>query len=208
MPTKTISALEAIRTFYITEELLPAVIKKKDLSPKQLEKELQKIIRAAQKIPKKILISYHMDHYNLRYYNYLNATWELSEVLFEDCGVWPGMSGLPLEATYGSPLDVAQYVAKFLTDKNRLTWKTHRALYIEQLSQYAEIIAKYIPMIVLDGGVIRNTNVAILKDTKKFRRFTYDIDDGNNRAVALVLLGIKSTNALVGKRIHKSELFG
>lgn len=95
MKTKKISTLEAIRVFYIAQELLPKVFIGKRLTQKIVETRLKKMIVAAKKIPKEELVNYHMDYWNIRYYNYLNAHLELREVDLKDCGVWPGMSSLP-----------------------------------------------------------------------------------------------------------------
>lgn len=207
MKAKKISTLEAIRVFYIAQELLPEVFVGKRITQKIVENRLKKMIIAAKKIPKEELINYHMDYWNIRYFNYLNAHWELKEVALDECGVWPGMSSLPEEATYGSVVETAKYVRYYIHNKDKLSWDNHRVLYIERVMEYADVISRFVPVVLFEGGVIRNNHNDKTIHKDKLKKLRYDIDDGNNRSVALALLGKKRVLALVGTRIHKSDLF-
>jgi|GEM_PF-3498562 len=205
MNQNTLSTLDVIRTFYINEELLPKVFSKKS-SPEIFEKELILLCEKAQSLTKKKLLSYHMDNWGMRYYHYLNAQWELREVSLDECGVWPKMSSLPSKMTYGSALDTAKEVRELLDNRKNLTWKNHRVLYIEKLLPFAEILTKHLPLILLEGGTLRTIEISELKDKQYFRSFPYDIDDGNNRAVALSLLGHTRVQAFVGTPLYKNPL--
>ncbi len=114
--------------------------------------------------------------------------------------------GLPDKATQGSVLDLVEYIKPYLKDKNKLSLKTSRILYLEELTKYIEEITKQLPIIVLEDGVIRQNKLRKESQRKNYKKCKYDIDDGNHRAVAYALLGKKKITALVGKRIYKNSL--
>lgn len=207
MKSTKVSPLEVIRTFYIGNELLGKVFKSSGKSKKlKIKASLKKIIEKAKKLSRKKLLNYHLDNYHPRYDNYLNSSWELKEIDLQDCGVWPEMGELPEEATTGCLMDTVEYIKPYLKDKNKLTLKTSRILYIEEMMKYAEEISKDIPIIVLEDNVIRYNKLRKASKRKLYKKCKYDIDDGNHRAIALALLGKNKIKALVGKRIHKSDL--
>lgn len=101
-----------------------------------------------------------MDHYCLRYSFYMNAEWSIQNISLDDCGVWPGMSKLPIEITSGSAKETADHIKDILNNKQRkLSWKNYRALYIEHIKKYTEVIARHVSIIVLEGGVIRKKRI-------------------------------------------------
>ena len=202
---KTISPLDTIRTFYIANDLLKKVIRSKKLTEAQLERELKRVTREANRLSDKKLLTYHLDNYHPRYDNYLNSKWELKTIRLDQCGVWPRMGGLPDVATRGSAVDTAAYVEKRLKAKH-LTNRDLRAKYIAKMVPFAELITEHVPLIVVEDGVIRHNKLIPLAQRKRYEHCKYDIDDGNHRAVALALLGKKTVKALVGKRIYKSPL--
>ena len=202
---KTTSPLDAIRTFYIANDLLKKVTKSKRLNKTQLIQELKRVTREANRMSDKKLLNYHLDNYHPRYDNYVNSEWELKTIRLDQCGVWPRMGGLPDAATRGSVVDTAAYVEKKLKGK-RLTKKDMRAKYIEKMTPFAELITEHVPLIVIEDGVIRHNKLIPISQSKKYEHCKYDIDDGNHRAVALALLGKTEVKALVGKRIYKSPL--
>lgn len=207
MKSKNVTALEPIKAFYIGNELLGEVFK---ISEKHLRKKLgssiKKIVAKANKLSQKDLLTYHLDNYHPRYDNYLNSTWQLKEIELKDCGVWPRMGGLPDVSTRGSALDTAKFITPYLEDKNKLSLETSRILYVEKMMRYAEEITKHIPIIVMEGGVIRHNKLIKLSEKKRYKKCKYDIDDGNHRALAYGLLGKKKILALVGKRVSKNNL--
>jgi len=205
---KKVTSLDAIRTFYANEELLSKAIggSKKPLTKKTLETKLKSIIRTSKKLSKNFLLKYHLDNWHPRYDNYLNSEWELKEIKLEDCGAWPNMSGLPSKFTKGNIIETAVEVKSLLKDKNKLSWSTAKVLYIEELVPFAETITKYLPLVVMEGSVIRNNKLNKRETNRAHSKTLYDIDDGNHRAVAIALSGKKKVLALVGKRIYKSPL--
>lgn len=207
MKKKKVTALEVIRIYYIGEELLGEVFKISGSQKKKKVKALlKKILNKSKKLSKKELLDYHMDGYHLRFDNYLNSKWELKEINLKDCGVWPRMGGLPEEATTGTILDTVEFVKPYLEDKSKLTFKTARILYVEEMMKYVEDIIKEIPIIVMEEGVIRHNKLRNVSRMKKYKKCKYDIEDGNHRALALAMLGNKKIKALVGKRTCKSDL--
>ncbi len=207
MQPNKVSALAVIRAFYVANELMGDVFGGfPEPTKKKIESRLKKIIKQSEKLSKKNLLTYHLDNYHPRYDNYLNSKWELREITLEECGVWPRMGGLPDKATKDSVMDTAKYVQECIKDRKKLTWKTRRVLYIEEMKKYADIITKSVPIIVLEDGVIRNMKLLTAIERKMYKKCKYDIDDGNHRAVALALLGKKKIKAFVGKRICKSSL--
>ncbi len=207
MENKKVTALDAIRAFYIGNELLGDVFKavEKDRSI-NIETEIKKVVTKANKISKEKLLRYHLDNWHPRYDNYFNSSWELKEVELKDCGVWPKMGGLPIEATTGCVLDTVTFIKPYLEDKNKLTLKTSRILYIEEMMKYAELITKHIPIVVMEDGVIRHHKLIKSSEKKLYSKCKYDIDDGNHRAIAYGLLGKDKILALAGRRIYKSKL--
>ncbi len=142
----------------------------------------------------------------MRFDNILNSSWELKDINISDCGVWPKMGNLPPQATYGNAEDTAQYVKYLLDNKNLITLETARVLYIENLTKYAPIIAKHLPIIVFEGDIIRHNKIRRPIHLENYQKCKYDINDGNHRCVALSLLGYKTITALVGKRKFKNDL--
>ena len=103
-------------------------------------------------------------------------------------------------------VDTVEKIKPLLEDKNKLSITTGRLLYIEELMKYVEEIINYIPIIVMEGHVIRHNRLRPILQQKKYKKTRYDIDDGNHRATALGLLGKKKVLALVGKRIYKNNI--
>lgn len=207
MKSKKVTSLEAIRAFYIGNELLDEVFKIPEKHrKKKLSSAIRKIVSKSKKLSHKKLLTYHLGDYHPRYDNYMNSTWELKEVSLKDCGVWPRMGGLPDTATRGSVIDTVEYIKPYLEDKNKLSLKTSRILYVEEMMKYAEEITKHVPIVVLEGGLIRHHKLLKASDRKKYKKCKYDIDDGNHRALAYGMLGKKKIKALVGKRTCKNSL--
>ena len=207
MKPKNVSPIEVIRTLYISDKLLSKVFKASGKG-KQLKVKiaLELITQKANQMSRKKLLKYHLENWGPRYDNYINSVWELKEIELKNCGVWPRMGKLPDKATVGTLMDTVEYIRPLLEDKRKLTLKTSRVLYIEELMGYAEEISKYIPIIVMQDHVIRHNKLRRASVMKLYKKTKYDIEDGNHRAVALALLGKKKVKALVGKKIYKSSL--
>ncbi len=199
------SSLDVIRAYYMTEALKKELTTL-NLTKAALTKKLEKVKKQADKLTPKQLFNDPLDNYHARYDNYVNSSWELKTISLADCGVWPAMGGLPKEMTYGSVTDTAQQLLPYLEDKTKLTVEVAKVLYIERLKEYAELITEYIPLVVMEGGVIRHMKLYKDESQKKFKKTKYDIDDGNHRAIAYALLGKKEIVALVGTRNYKNDL--
>lgn len=207
---KDIQNIEIFRTFYISEVLLKGLSERMTLNEKVFEDKLLDLIRKAKKITDKTLIEYVAFFCPkpdaLRYDNYMNTKWKLKEIPLMNCGAWPAVGELPYEVTYGNILDTAAYVDRYLKNKNLLTWKTSKILYMERMLPYIKVLSTHLPIIVLEGNVIRNNKLWEEDVLKKSKLCKYDIDDGNHRAIALALTGAKTIKAYVGKRIYKNDL--
>ncbi len=204
MKLQKTTPIEVVRIFYLNNELLKEVFKTPN--KEKLNKNIKKIINKAKKLSKIDLINYHLDNWHPRYDNYFNSKWEIKEILIKDCGAWPKTGGLSYEATKDSVLETANFIKPYLKDKNKLSLRTSRFLYIEEMMKYVEEINKYIPIIVLEDGVIRNNKFDKTLINKNYKKCKYDIDDGNHRAIAYALLGKKKIKAFVGKRIYKCDI--
>jgi hypothetical protein len=147
-------------------------------------------------------------HHNSRprYDTKYNSTWALKRIPLSECGVWPKMGGLPPAATYGTVLDTAKYIRPYLTSKKRMVAKMKKAVYIQKLGAFAELITEYVPIVVFEGSIIRHHKLSSAASRKPYKHCKYDIDDGSHRAVALALQGKTQILALVGKRTIKSDL--
>lgn len=207
------SPLDAVKAYYIAHELLGEIFNPKHKTSrlsikdkKVVVKKIKKVIAKADKLSLDELLKYNLDGDHHRYDNYYNSTWELKEVLLEDCGSWPQFGGLPHEITKGSISDTVDKIRPLLEDKNKLSIATGRLLYIEELMKYVEDIIDFIPIIVMEDGVIRHNKLRPVAQRRKYKKCKYDIDDGNHRATALGLLGKKKVLALVGKRIYKNKI--
>ncbi|MEX0935219.1 MAG: hypothetical protein WDZ70_02755 [Candidatus Paceibacterota bacterium] len=209
MNKSNITVLDVIKAFYIGDELLQDIFDvDQKYTKKEIEAELGGMIKKVDDISQRKLLGYHLDNCLIRFDNYYNSTWEKKEIPLSDCGVWPQMGELPAEATHGSVIDTADYIRPYLKDKNKLTLKMSRVLYIEEMMKYAEIILKYIPIIVIEDGVIRQNKITSQTEVerKRYKKCKYDIDDGNHRALAYALLGKETIPAYVGKRVFKNEI--
>lgn len=200
-----ITALDAVRAFYIAEKLLRNIILSAKKDEKKLKRELEKAVKKVSKMPlEKLVVPGVM--WGPRFDNYFNSEWRLELIPLAECGVWPRMGGLPDAATTGTVVDTAEYIRPYLSGKKRMNPKMKRALYIEKLGNVAEIITEHVPIVVLEDSVIRHTKLRPEKERKAYQQCAYDIDDGNHRAVSLALAGKTHVIALVGKRLYKSGL--
>ena len=204
--SKTVSTLDALRAFYIAEKLMRDIIHSSKKDEKKLRRKLAQAIKKVEKMPQKKLLTYATDQWGPRFDNYLNSRWALKKVPLDECGVWPRMGKLPDAATSGTAVDTAEYLRPYLAGKKKMTPRMKRVLYIEKLRRFAEIITEYVPIIAFEGGLIRHNKLQKESQRKLYKRCKYDIDDGNHRAVSLALHGKKEILALVGTRIHKSDL--
>ncbi len=198
--------LEVIRNFYMAEVLLKKINTSEFVSRVVLEKHLKEIRLKAGKMNTKDLLEYNFKNWSQRYDNFMNSDWELKEVNIEDCGVWPKMGNLPDKFTHGSVIDTSIAIKDLLENRSKIKFNTSRVLYIEEMMENASLISKYIPPILMEGGVIRNNKLRSNYDKKLYKKCKYDVDDGNHRIVALALSGEKTILAWVGKRIYKNKL--
>lgn len=204
-----VSPIKVVRNYYVSDVLMKqAQLVEKNLNNKDFEKILSKIVKESEKIDDIDLINYFSKNMNgPRFDNYFNSSWVLKEISLSDCGVWPKAGDLPEEATYGNVLDTVNYIMPYLKDKSILNYKMSRVLYIENMLTTVDIIAKYLPIIVLEDQVIRNHKWKHQK-INKYAKCKYDIEDGSHRAIALSIKGTKNVFAYVGKKIYKSpELY-
>jgi hypothetical protein len=199
------TTLDAIRAEYTAEMLLRRTIESAHGDEKKLRKALEKVVAKVQAMPLQKMITPHLN-YGPRYDNYFNSTWALKRIPLSECGVWPKMGGLPPAATYGTVLDTAKYIRPYLTSKKRMVAKMKKAVYIQKLGAFAELITEYVPIVVFEGSIIRHHKLSSAASRKPYKHCKYDIDDGSHRAVALALQGKTQILALVGKRTIKSDL--
>lgn len=200
------STLDALQAFYIADELLADVIKSAKKDGQRLRRGLELAVKKVKKMPTKKLLVYAAKQWGPRYDNYLNSRWEYRRVPLAECGVWPRMGGLPDAATRGSVMDTAAYLRRHLASKKKAGPQLTRALRLEKLEQFSEIITEYVPIVVFEGGVIRHNKLATAAQRKRYMRCRYDIDDGNHRAVLAALHDETEVPALVGTRIIKNDL--
>ncbi len=200
------NTLEVIKAFYMAEVLLKEINVDDKKNSEVLEKQLIEISRKAGKLSTKKILNYFFDAWSQRYDNYMNSEWELKEIDMDECGVWPKMGNLPEYFTYGNVADTAGHVKELLENRDKITYKTSRVLYIDELVNTSELIFKYIPPIVVEGGLIRNNKLRDSKNKENYKKCKYDIDDGNHRILARYLSGEKTVLAWVGKRIYKNNL--
>lgn len=200
------TSLDVIKTFYIADELLPTVFKKKyPYSEKSLRKTLERLIKKADKIPKNFFLRFQFSGHNSRYDHYFNSKWTTKTILLKDIGLWPRAGWFSDKVTKGNVLEATHHIEKILLGKKN-TKEYKRALYIKNMTQYVAIINEYVPIIVLEDHVIRH-ELLISKDQRKmYKKCTYDVDDGNHRAIALALSGETKVKAFVGKRVYKNPL--
>lgn len=202
----SVSSLDPIRAYFMAEALKQEVATLKVNTRAALKKKLAKVNRQAAKLTPRQLFNQPLDHHHGRYDNYVNSSWRLMTIPLADCGVWPAFGGLPLKLTFGTVVDTATELSKHRAGRKKLSVEVAKALYIYRLMDYADLIAEFIPIIVMEGGVIRHMKLYEDDNQKKFKRTKYDIDDGNHRAIAHVLQGKKEIVALVGKRMFKNPM--
>lgn len=204
MKVKQYTVLDVIRAYTMTE-LLQKELLSLDMPLTVMRKKLEKIKKVVESMSDDMILKNPLGGWHYRFDHYFNSDWELKTISLADCGSWPEMGGFPKEFTYGSVLDNAEKIAPFLEDKTKLTVETARVLYLERLMKYAELMSEYIPIVVVEGGLIRQMKIAKEEEKKHYKKCKYDIEDGNHRALALALLGKKEVTVLVGKRVSKSS---
>lgn len=209
---KKITSLDVMKYFYIGHELLKNEMydpeayhtRVKKYSQKQFKNKLKKVIGKSKKITKKDLMTFDYG-WQYRVGHYLNFKWEYKEIELSRCGVWPCMGGLKEEYTTGNLIDTKDMIKKILDNKEHISFNDRRALYIEELTYNVEELVDKLPIIVYKDHIIRENKYSFW-DPKKYKKCTYDIDDGNHRALAYALLGKKKIKAYVGTPKIKSEL--
>ena len=125
--------------------------------------------------------------------------WELGVIPFADCAVYPHFGGFPREWSYGNILDTAKCVADASQDSKQYDLKIQDKLYkLLQLSGMYATACKFLPPIVVEGGIIRADR------EYPYKVYSWDIDDGNHRFIAAALQGETHGVAFLGHRTDKT----
>lgn len=200
--TQVVTVLDFIKG-YVMSEMLKKELTSMHMSPASFRKKVQKVHKDVNLLSEKKLLMHPLDNWHQRFDHYFNSTWELKKINLSDCGHWPKMGGLPEEYMYGDVSDTTKIVSSVLKNK-KLSLENARVLYTERLMKYAEILNEFMPLVLVEGGLIRQMKLIDEKEKVKYKKCKYDIEDGNHRALALALLGRKEVFAFVGKRTTKN----
>ncbi len=138
---------------------------------------------------------------------YESMEWHKCNVALKEMGSWPKMSGLPIEFTTSNIPETAKTIDQFnIKHINIPKDKLEKILNFIKKSgsiiEHLEFIEPNFPLILFPGGEIREkdyNNWARENNQPLCKIFKYDIDDGNNRAVAYSSSGFKDAPAFFGE---------
>lgn len=200
MYENNVSPLDVIRVYHTVESLKKQDLY--DLTTYRVIKKIEKAIRKAEKLGEKDLLNNKLDGYAPRYDNYFNSHWQLLEIPLSECGCWPDIGGLKGFSNSLLP-ETAEKIQKVLENPASIKYKYRKVLYIKELTNVSSILNRYFPIIVMTDGVIRANRFNKTRNDV-YSPATYDIEDGNHRAISHWLNGNKTITAFVGTRIYKS----
>jgi len=151
-----------------------------------------------------------------RVWRFKNTAWTVRTIHIKNIGVWPSFGGTDNFTTSGNLPDTARKIKMILhgkvsewpsTVKPHIPDKIIHSIY--SIRHYADIIYRLFPIVLTEKG--KATRRA--RENKKARErygfdysiTKYDIEDGDHRAVAFALMGIKKIKCFVGVGLNSDR---
>jgi hypothetical protein len=135
--------------------------------------------------------------------------WTVETIDIKDLGVWPCFGGIDHFTTCGNLPCTIKRIIELIKNNGKAKWPVKPILPDKALARFileekhADLIYKYYPIIVTaKGPKTRRVNVDRQVRNKfgfGYKITPYDIEDGNHRATALALFGLKKLKCFVGR---------
>lgn len=182
-------------------------VKKFKLDRKLLIKAFMKEHRKVSKYSIKKLDRFIVDDNRLKRFN--ACKWTIETINAKDLGVWPSFGGIDPFTTCGNLLDTKDKIIDLIKNTHKFKWPIKSNLPDKSLSRlvleekHADLIFRFYPIIVTAKGP-NTRRVNADRTTRKqlgfgYKITPYDIEDGNHRATAFALFGIKKIKCFVGR---------
>ncbi len=182
-------------------------IKKFKLKRELLIKSYMKEYKKVSKYSIKKLDSLIVDNNRLKRFN--ACKWSIETINVKDLGVWPSLGGIDQFTTCGNLLDTKEKIIDLIKNTHKFTWPIKHILPYKSLSRFileekhADLIFRFYPIIVTAKGPnTRRVNADRITRKKLglgYKITPYDIEDGNHRATAFALFGIRKIKCFVGR---------
>jgi hypothetical protein len=125
---------------------------------------------------------------------FADSNWEIATLKLENLAVWPGMGGLPLAATHGSPVETARYIR----DNGVPDSASRMRMFVDAARSDAsgvEGICRALPLIAMEHSRLFKSHS---------HRLPWGLDDGSHRAVILALISrCTDVDVLIGTQRRK-----
>lgn len=141
--------------------------------------------------------------------------WNVERIDANDLGVWPSFGGIDHFTTSGNLLDTKAKIEDLLNNTHQFTWPIKPNLPQKSIirfileKKHADLIYRFYPIIV----TARGPNTRRVKANMRYQKFgfnykiaPFDIEDGNHRAVAFVMFGIRKIKCFVGRGLVTDDL--
>jgi len=216
--------IENSRTIYNRKEPITTALKKAFILANKFEDTLDSAKKF--KLDRKILIQAYMgehrkvsmypikklDHFIVdknRLKRFNACKWSVETIDAKDLGVWPSFGGMDQFTTCGNLLDTKEKIVDLIKNTHKFTWPIKPNLPDKSISRlvleekHADLIFRFYPIIVTAKGP-NTRRVKADRSARKHFGFSYeitpyDIEDGNHRATAFALFGIRKIKCFVGR---------
>lgn len=191
---KKVGSLTVKKCFVAAQFISKYKLGKTRYLPKLQREEFLKRLEASKKYVAKMSrnrLDRFIGHaYAKRLRVYDSVDWYEGYVTPEEVGVWKKAGGLPLEWTKGSLLETARLVKEGLKNNDKKVAARSKRT-IPRTMDLLDLIGKekYLYPIIVPGGSMGRQGLKKMKG---------DIDDGNMRAIALIISGVIKFKAFVG----------
>lgn len=216
--------IEKSRFIYKRKEPIIIALKKAFILANKLEDTLDSAKKF--KLKRKILIQAYMEEYrkvskySIKKLDHfivdktrlkrINACkWSVETIDVKDLGVWPSFGGIDQFTTCGNLLDTKEKIIDLIKNTHKFKWPIKPNLPDKSLSRlaleekYADFIFRFYPIIVTAKGPdTRRVQAGRLAKKQLgfgYKITPYDIEDGNHRATAFALFGIRKIKCFVGR---------
>lgn len=192
---------DEVKRYFLLANKGKGFFKDRKLSRSELEDSYHGALEGFKKLEEPQLDDLFRDKIRLQRYN--EMTWYKTTAAFSEMGSWPKMIGLDIRLTTGNITDTAEEV-RIRRDKKldlyipKKFWEK-----LDSLEDNLAFVFPRFPLILFPGGEVREKdyNTEARKNGEPLCKiFRYDVDDGNNRAVAYSLSGMGAAHVFTGVR--------
>ena len=192
---------DEVKRYFLLANKGKGFFKERKLSRRELEDAYFNALLNFNKLEECQLDKLFRDKVRLQRYN--EMSWYKTTDAFSEMGPWPKMKGLDIRLTTGNILETADGIRIVRQEKSNLYVPEKFWAKLDSLEENLDFIYPNFPLVLFPGGEVREKdyNTWARENSEPLCRiFKYDIDDGNNRAVAYALSRFNEASVFVGVR--------